>query len=149
MPHVIPDLWPDDVAVSFVAAPLAILCYQASQLKLRTKGLLEAEVQTLKRGREKPLLGHSFDLIAPILNRYSYRLFTVEHDAEMVYPATVFAVDVGFSVDEFSSIPNSSAATQEEFLQLIGQILKANRVRSVLQSLIARSNESLGSLRPS
>ena len=144
MPDVIPDLWPDDVAAPSILTPLAILKFQAGQLRQRTKGLLEADIQTQEKVNGGLHLQHSFDLIAPALNRYRYRLFTVEHDGEMVYPVTVYAEGVGFPADEIIFEQHASAATQDQFLGFIAQILKADQVRSVIQSLIARSNEARG-----
>jgi hypothetical protein len=149
MPDTIPDLWPEDVTAPTVLTPLAILRFQAGQLRQRTKGLLEADVQTqnLLEGRVQ----HSFDLIAPALNRYRYRLFTVEHDLEMVYPVTVSAEGVGFPVNQLfvGETPAASAFTQDQFLELVARILKADHVRSAIQSLLARSNEANSGARPS
>jgi hypothetical protein len=117
MPDVIPDLWPDDLAAPTVLTPLAILKFQAGQLRQRTKGLLEVDIQTQEKTNGNLHLQHSFDLIAPALNRYRYRLFTVEHDEQMVYPVTVYAEGVGFPVDEPFFEQHASAATQDQFLK--------------------------------
>ena len=148
MPDLIPDLWPEDVQPLTVLTPLAILRFQAGQLRQRTNGLLEADVQSSERvdGR----MQHSLDLIAPALNRYRYRLFTVDHEQQMVYPVRVDfpeEEDIKDPTGEWRSLkmPGSEwATTQDEFLKKIARILQSPRVRSVIHSLLARTNEVQG-----
>lgn len=130
MSAMIPDLWPDDVTVTTVSTPFAILNYQAAQLARRTKGTLQGHVQT-RAGQNGKKTEHAFDVVVPALNRYHYRLFRVYHDAELAYPAAV-------QVDEDEIV---EAPTEAEFLDTIGKVLRSTRIRSVLHSLIARVNE--------
>jgi hypothetical protein len=134
MPDTIPDLWPDEVAVTDVITPLAILNYQASQLRQKTKNLLEAEVSTDHVSKKGYVL-HHFELIAPALGRYRYRLFTAGHKDEFVYPVEVKTNEGEEPIE---------AATQQEFLKVLGQVLWSSRARSVIQSLIAQSNDAHG-----
>ncbi|MGH7171820.1 MAG: hypothetical protein ACRELG_16205 [Gemmataceae bacterium] len=148
MPDLIPDLWPEDVQPLTVLTPLAILRFQAGQLRQRTNGLLEAEVQSSERVDSR--MQHSFDLIAPALNRYRYRLFTVDHEQQMVYPVRVDFPEQESVEDpprggRSLKLPASDwATTQDEFLKEIARILQSPRVRSVIHSLLARSNEVQG-----
>lgn len=152
MPDLIPDLWPDDIAVTDVVTPLAIMGYQAGQLRARTQGLLEGEVQT---ALDDGWTHHYFDLIAPALDRYRYRLFTARHRNEMVYPVIVESVcleekNQGSALLQALKNPEllgeknggpQEAATQREFIELVGRILRSNHAKSVIQSLIAQSND--------
>ena len=140
MPDVIPDLWPDDVVLSTVLSPLAILRFQAGQLRQRTKGLLEAEVQMEEKKEGRIQL--SFDLIAPALDRYRYRLFTMEHDKQLVYPVRLDLGGFCFPGEFGNYLDWVDAASQDEFVRWVAEIFKCERVRSVIHSLIARSNDS-------
>lgn len=45
MPEMLTDLWPE-IETENIVTPLAILRFQAGQLRTKTKGLIEAEVRT-------------------------------------------------------------------------------------------------------
>lgn len=149
MPSAIPDLWPDEVAVTDVLTPSAIMRYQAGQLREKTKSLLEGEVQTAENEGWKL---HSFDLLAPALNRYRYRLFSARHRKEMVYPVIVESPCLESKATRNAlldalggaAIPlgQSEAATQQEFIDLIGKVLRSDHAKSVIQSLIAQSQDA-------
>jgi hypothetical protein len=138
----IPDLWPSDVAVTEVLTPLAILRYQAGQLRAKSKGLLEAEVTTETVDEDRT--AHLYlELVAPALDRYRYRLLHAWHANDFVYP-----VNVQSNVRDEPFLPPGSqppvAATQEQFLELVGAILSSSKAKSVVQSLIAQSNDVRG-----
>ena len=146
------DLWSDDIRVT-VLPPVAILRAQVAALSRKTEGLLRAEVGT-DINQEKVEL--SLDLIAPVLNEYRITLLNTWHDTDLVYPATVKSrgllppqakrpqMPLNMVPAERNTPPDERIAeTQEEFITILGEILKSGWVRSLLQSLIARSNEML------
>lgn len=154
MASTIPNLWPDEIKTS-VLTPLAILRYQAAQIGNATKGLLEAEVSTAN-SENKQTVTHQLDLVAPVLRGYRHRVLTVRHNVEMVYPVTVQAdaflperscVDLAAMVSVAAMVrqprleDEEEAATEEEFIALVRKALAARRTKSLIQSLIARSNE--------
>ena len=49
MAHNIPDLWPDDIAVTSLQVPVTILRQQATLLGEKTKNLVEGEVSSTPR----------------------------------------------------------------------------------------------------
>lgn len=150
----IPDLWPDVVTVSEVLTPCAVLKYQAGQLRKRSKGLLEAEVITEDRDKTTH---HFLELVAPALDRYRFRLLDAWHGYDFVYPVTVHST---VKDEKPATLPEvlvraiaadsgpPVAATQEEFLKLIGEILGSNKAKSLIQSLIAKSNDAESARRP-
>jgi hypothetical protein len=119
----IPNLWPAEVSVK-VLSPVAILRAQVPRLAQLTKGILLAEI-TSEDSRDH--VRHSFDVIAPALENYRHRLLFVQHAKQLVYPVQV---------------DSHEAASQDEFMKLVADILNSPEVRSVLHSLIARSNEA-------
>jgi hypothetical protein len=130
----IPDLWPTDVTVPDVLSPATILRYQAGQLRVKTRNLLEAEIETVPGENEVKI---EFYVVAPALDRYRYLLFSVRHDPQLVYPATIVA-------ECLRQIPGPypKAEGQQHFTALIGQVLSSRETRSVIHSLIARSNDA-------
>jgi hypothetical protein len=141
MAATIPNLWPDDISID-VLPPLALLRTQASLLNKITKGILEAEVTTATN-HESEAVQHQLDLIAPALDGYRYRLLTAKHQKDLLYPVTVEAACFPPVEDEYIGEDSYSrqADTQQEFMKLVGQVLRSGEVRSVIQSLIARTNE--------
>jgi hypothetical protein len=151
MPDTIPNLWASDISVD-VVPPVAILQMQAGILKRMTKGLLEGEVSTTYGNNDR--VQHQLDVIAPALGYYRHRLLSATHDRELVYPVTVEAecfLPAGIDAvlpalkanDLLQGVDKSKpkAATQEEFLDLVGKVLRSQQVKSLIQSLIARINE--------
>jgi hypothetical protein len=85
---------------------------------------------------------HHLDIIAPALNEYRHRLLTVTHDVDMVYPAEFDPNPFDKPTSSLESYRNS-ASSQEEFIWGVRKILSFESTISVLQSLIARSSESM------
>jgi hypothetical protein len=108
------NLWPKDISLSEVKAPVAILRQQASALGSITQNVVEAKVamaeqKTLRSGYEP--FTYRFYLVAPALQGYRYKLFTMWHDVNL-YP-------VKFSVDsdirkEWTGEENVTATSTEE-----------------------------------
>ncbi len=156
MAGTIPVLWSDDISVD-VLSPVAILRAQARPLAEKTKGLLRADIESITSdtGRVK----HQFDLIAPALGNFRRRVLTATHQKDLVYPVIVEAEcflpeynspisRVAARMQSASSIgPNTLpdgqrlAATDQEFIKLVGEVFRSSQVRSLIQSLIARSND--------
>lgn len=128
-PH---NLWPEDIAVTGVVAPVTILKDQASVLGQRTKNLVEGRV---KQGTGDPLgnnkFSYDFDLVAPALNNYRYHLFSIWHGVEF-YPL-IISSSAAFPGVELE-VPN-----EEEFLNALGSIFSSEKTRRVITSLIAQS----------
>jgi hypothetical protein len=146
------NLWPEDIAVTQVVAPVAILKEQASMLGERTMNLVEGRVKQnfsdsgglrFPKPSGKSRATHSgddlydsdfsydFDLVAPALNNYRYRLFSISHGVEF-YPLL---------------ITNSAALTgdgievphEEGFLAMLEMIFSSEKTKGIISSLIAQS----------
>jgi hypothetical protein len=157
------NLWPD-VIVTKVASPVAILRYQASQLRKQTQGLLEAEVKTYSTKDHRVL--HEFRIIAPALDGLEYLLFSAWHEKAFVYPVSIqFEPWVEQSNREYTEKKHGSmiarlghvdidperptgirqVATPTSFLAVLEELLKSHHTQSVLMSLIAKINDADGS----
>jgi hypothetical protein len=146
MPSNIPDLWTDDITVDIVT-PLAILRAQSQGLERRTKGLLEAEINSQEKENE---IVHWLDLVAPALG-FRERILTATHVRNRVYPVTLEARCFAKNPKQFTVEETRRAAvSQQEFIELLAQVLRSGDVRSSIQSLLARSNdENTTSTKPS
>ena len=130
MPEVLTDLWPE-IETENIVTPLAILRFQAGQLRIKTKGLLEAEVRTERAGGD--WIRHKLVVIAASLDRYEYAIATFTHDATLVYPLHI-------ETDEREL--SGSCSDQVELLATVSSILRSDKVRSVISSLIAQSRDA-------
>ena len=153
MSAIIDDLWAEDIEVN-VLTPLAILRAQEGPLERKTRGILKATVLTVSG--EGSRIQHQSDLIAPVLG-YGETLLTAEH-SENVYPVEVTAkcfTDTPKALRSFEApAPGERedtlvASTDTEFTGLVREVLRSRYVRSLMQSLIARSNEIQRSTEPS
>lgn len=145
----IPDLWSEDINVN-VLPPIAVLKTQESLLARKTQGMLQAKVTTTETDK---LVQHSLDLIAPGLNFYRERLLSATHGREMLYPVTITseafapqplnvtqALGAVFKRSLDPSVIQRRAATDEDFIQLVREVLHSEQVRALIHSLIARIN---------
>lgn len=127
MPQTIPDLWPKSFGTATELTPTAILKMQASKLAEKTGGIVLGEVQSSGQGET---LRTDFNLIAPALSNYRYRLFSIVHPLEN-YPV------------EISGAPGQDAPVgardEPEFLNGLSDILNSERTRRIIQSLIEHS----------
>jgi len=150
MTTAIPDLWSNDIKVD-VLPPIAILKAQEGLLARKTQGMLEGKLTTTET---EHLIQHQLDLIAPSLNFYRERLLSATHDRQMLYPVTVTAdcfrpkpkTHLEAIVSSIQNpldqpLPQREAATDKEFVQLVGRVLQSVEVRALIHSLIARINE--------
>ncbi|MGC9946686.1 MAG: hypothetical protein ABSF64_10000 [Bryobacteraceae bacterium] len=85
MPELNEDLWPSDLGIASIVTPAAIIRAQAALLAEKTKGILEAVVETSSIG---PNIRHSFVIKVPALGNYRYALFSVHHPVEL-YPVVI------------------------------------------------------------
>lgn len=147
---VIPDLWPDEVKVTSVVSPIAILKHQAGLLARKTNGLLEAEVASTNVGEN--FVEHELRLIVPALNRYATTLLSVRHNRERVYPCIVRSPDsyegaaltIGAAIRAtFSDIPkDTELGSPTELIGELSKALSSTTTKSLIFSLLAQINES-------
>jgi uncharacterized protein with von Willebrand factor type A (vWA) domain len=155
MAATIPDCWSEDIKVD-VLPPVAVLKAQEGLLAQKAQGMLQAKVTATETEK---LVQHGLDLIAPALNFYRERLLSATHDRDMPYPVTAtaeafaqkppdlspFVTPLSQSLAELQQLANPSriqrrAATDEDFVRLVQEVLRSDRVRALIHSLIACIN---------
>ena len=144
----IPDLWGHAISVD-VLTPAAILNTQATLLKRKTQGIVIAELETTEGS--KNIVTIKLDLVAPAVDNFRATVLAVRHKADYVYPALVtssaFAgkgggpfgdLKWGGVEDQMSKL----AETEMQFISLLQEALQSGPILSIVQSLIAKSNEA-------
>ena len=120
-----PDLWPTDIATTELRSPVAILREQATLLAVKTEGLVVGNVHTVTAGEQ---LQHSFRLVAPSLNHYTFDLFNFTHGPSL-YP-----VDAANQEGQVIRIES-----EKEFLNFLRDLFSSERTKQIIHSLIAHS----------
>ena len=127
MAEAIPDLWPD-IEQSQVVPPVAILREQAAALGKKTHNLLNGRVQTRTNGTR---FVHTFYIVAPTLDDYSYELFSIEHGPDQ-YPVQ--------APGRPGPMPRimERIETDKELIDYVREVLNSDRTKKVVGSLLAQ-----------
>lgn len=120
------NLWPEDVAVTDAVAPVAILKEQASLLGQQTRNLVEARVT--QRHSSKFDFCYYFELVAPALENYIYRLFQILHNIEF-YPVWI---------DFYEDSP-IEVQSEDEFMLELERVFSSEKTKRIISSLISQS----------
>jgi hypothetical protein len=146
----IPDLWGPEIKLD-VLTPTMILNAQAEKLKEKTKGVILADFFARMRGNIKTLV---FDIRAPAVANFRVRIMTVRHHSDRIYPAVVTSRslhrgdrsipdEILIQIPENESYNSFPCFTSNEFVNVVAQVLRSVDVQSVIESLIAKSNEAM------
>lgn len=164
----IPNLWPVDAIKVDVRTPYDILRAQSGQLQQASQGLLQSALNTTET--EKDVL-YSFDIVAPLLANYRHTIMTVQHSADMPYPAEVRSI-ADLSIQDIQKQEKQSVVqsrnpsmlssfgdgtrvlerherlmirpevyNEDDFIEKVSLVLRSDKVIALIQSLIARSRE--------
>ncbi len=120
----IPDLWPDEYSDREAISPESILQAQATILAARSSQL----AAHVKRTEKGDLLILEFMLSQADGSRMT-RLCSLYHPLDRCYPVRLYAEGMGYHV----------ANTQQQFITLIGEVLRNPLVRSGVESLLAHA----------
>ena len=114
------DLW-GEIEATQIRTPLIILREQAALLGTKTMNLVEARVGTHVTAGS---FVHTFDLVMPSLDSYTYNLFSVHHGPE-IYPLKVWGENTRFE-------------TELEFIEWLGSKLSSPETKRIVSNLIAQ-----------
>jgi hypothetical protein len=132
MADAIPDLWPD-IEQTQVVPPIAILRQQAAALAKKTNYLLQGQVETITTSGGR--FTHSFNVVAPSLDNYTYKLFWIEHGAEQ-YPVVAPTPETGLST---RPLPRTlTIESQDDLLDYIREVLNSDKTKKIVSSLLAQ-----------
>jgi len=148
------NLWPEtfhEEGDDFLT-PKEILEQQAKMLPKLTGDIVHANIrqiepmESFELGIEEGHLAYEFKIVGKFLEQYSFRAFVVSHDIG-IYPLSIhMEVELAKEVKgQLESVLSQrirqkfSVSNQEEFTGLLGQILKSNRIKKVINSIIKLS----------
>ncbi len=126
------NLWGEIPVESEIKLPVTILKEQASILGEKTNKILEATVTQINT-QSKDTVAYSFNIIAPALSNYKFKVLTLTHPAIFVYPVNItFQQNAGNWVQR-------SCTDESQFIEMLGQILSSEIVHKAVGALIAQS----------
>jgi hypothetical protein len=123
------DLWGNIAVDTELKLPIAILKAQATLLEQKTSGILIAQVNPFKT-TGKEAVGYGFNIVAPELSNYVFKVMTISHPTVLLYPVRV--------VDQTSKADHT-CKTEEEFISVVRQILSSEVVHKAILALITQS----------
>ena len=142
MANAIPDLWPE-IEQSTVVPPVAILREQAAALGNKTSHLLEGRVDSRTDGAGNFI--HSFYVVAPTLDNYTYNLFSISHGAD-AYPVTVSRPQrmgpdkhiIRLGPDNRPLPETLIINSEKELLDYLREVLNSDKTKRIVGSLLAQ-----------
>lgn len=117
------NLWGSLPEIKEIRTPLTILKHQAALLQEMTGGLVAAEAARAADGQIH------FRLVAPALGNYRSHLFTVTTNVP-AYPCILY--------DQTSTVGTRKIDDEQNFREMVGQILKSEKVRILISSLVGQ-----------
>jgi hypothetical protein len=153
------DLWPKDIDKADDASetPYGILKEQASLLGKRTKNIVKAEVRQIASNdidnllefeipRQKREFAYEFNIVAPLLEFYRFRLFKIKQKVTKLYPLVLALDDPDLVKDLYPEkhgypleIPIKDRGSLEGELK---KIFEAKSTKNLIRLLMNQSNVS-------
>lgn len=144
------SLWPEDLSVSQVRPPIAILREQATFLGNSTNaivsGLVTPDAKQIVSGSlfnarliprsEDETFSYNFYITAPSLGSYRYLLLTVSHGFNL-YPVKIVAEE-DIMQDLGAESESLVATSEEEFENCLARIFNAGKTRRVIAGLLSQ-----------
>lgn len=142
MPSDIPNLWSDSIKPG-ILSPLAILKSQAVALKEQTDGIL---VPVIDSEEHSTRIKHTLVIVVPALNGYRYSALEVAHHQDRPYPVLSLGPGLWNWQEAFNDylqknyLPSGTlrADNQDDFIQILSEMLQHPSLVGTLQGLIAR-----------
>jgi len=138
------NLWPDVFEESKKKSAKNILNEQAGLLSKLTGGLVFAEVarmdsrDSIGKDKLRDDFTYSFYIRSKFLTEYRFKVLSFSHSITF-YPV---AVKIDSVLEEELNLPYSVIETEEAFEELVGNILKTNRIKDVVGSLMRLARAS-------
>ncbi|ETR73210.1 MAG: hypothetical protein OMM_07089 [Candidatus Magnetoglobus multicellularis str. Araruama] len=138
------DLWPTDIINQRLRAPITILKEQAILLQQKSNGVINAQVRRIKTqdqlSEEKGQFLYEFIVVAPVLQSYEYRLFTISHEIEL-YPITLETDQI---IARELGNPNNDpivVKSEPDFIEQLRKIFCSKKTKKIINAMLAQSVE--------
>jgi len=136
------NLWPAEITeVSEITPPVVILEQQATMLGDMTKNIVLAEVKAEESKTYE--FSYTFDIVAPILDNYRYRLLTIYHHIDF-YPLIIAVEkeiyqDIKLSDKTKKESMALEVDSESKFLEELRKIFRSNKTKRIISALLAQS----------
>lgn len=130
------DLWGEIPLTETIRMPVTILREQAVLLEKKTENVLQGNIHISSHGDR---FRASFDIVAPSLDDYSYRVLTIDYPVSM-YPLEIYDEIKGEEGD--GPLNPTRCRDEESFTKALGRVLSHPQMRKVVTSLVAQSREN-------
>jgi len=138
------DLWPTDIINTRLRAPITILKEQAILLQQKSNGVIKAQVRRIRNNEEvneeKGHFLYEFVVIAPILQAYERRLFTISHEIEL-YP---IAIETDEIIAREMGDPGNEAIqvkSEPDYIEQLRRIFCCKKTKKIINAMLAQSVE--------
>ena len=127
------DMWGEVKEDQTIRTPVIVMREQAILLEKKTNGILIGKVKTklIPFSKNGQVRFASFDIVAPLLGNYSFRLLELNYDIIKIFPINIFPFQAHEAKEECQSI--------EEFEHALELILSDQETSTVISSLLAQS----------
>ncbi|TGL68522.1 hypothetical protein [Leptospira kmetyi] len=132
------DLWPEKFEIpDNLRPPSKILEEQGVILEEKTFGKLRGVLQQTKTlALASTSIEHKFSIFSPTLN-YLYSFLSISHEIEL-YPVEL-EIDLNISKELGWPTQWKSANNPDEFMKLLSEIFKTERLNKVISAIMAQS----------
>lgn len=117
-----------------------ILKEQKQMFEKKTDGLLKIEINSRKLTHRDNIdeykLATNFNIVAPVLDDYSYTLFSMFSKAESDYP---LALDSSFKEEDPFGSFHYTCNDETEFIDALKDILSSKETTSIVKNLYSKS----------
>ncbi|MEI6103881.1 MAG: hypothetical protein WCP70_08040 [Methanothrix sp.] len=89
------------------------------------------------------LFVYDFLIAAPVLNNYSFRIFTVAYDFRLYPVKFILDKDIQDEIGNVWGTQNILAKSEDELSSILMQIFSSNKVRGIINALLVQSGGSI------
>ena len=127
-----------DLGEEVVQTPVSIMREQAALLGQQTKNLVKARVVTRVSPIDAPgQFIHSFNLVVPTLDNYTYELFGVSHPVDL-YPVKTPPPTLAGRLLATASGQQCELKTEDEFVSWLRERLSSPETKKIIGNLLAQ-----------
>ncbi len=125
------DLWPDLSNMAPIRTPFLVLKEQAALLGQKTHNIVTAQVQGPIRSSEGDDVCVYFNLVAPALENYQFRLFEIVYSIIKPYPVRIFTHGL--------SLTPHAVISEEDLIEELKAIFSNRATVSAISAMVAQS----------
>ncbi|MDM8551511.1 hypothetical protein QUF72_15600 [Desulfobacterales bacterium HSG2] len=123
------SLWGDIPLPENERTPFTILQEQAEILGEQTNDKLQGRVRRVRREDRSECFFYLLEISVPALDGYSFGVLIIYYKIMTIYPVSII---------DLVHDQNYEFETEDQFVDMLGQILSSDEVRKVIQRLLSQ-----------